>query len=103
MSTPSNPPGAAINAATPLLLLPVHVQTRFVDTADGSAALLVRIYPDQIAIHSHEPELTGQESADGQAYWNSVWRAGNPPPHPDDGKAPWRNLASRYGPQRAAW
>jgi hypothetical protein len=103
MSTPSNAPAAAINAATPLLLLPVHVQTRFVDKADGSSALLVRIYPDQIAIHSHEPELTAQESADGQAYWNSVWRAGNPPPNPDDAKAPWRNLAARYGPQRAAW
>jgi hypothetical protein len=103
MSTSTNPPAAAINAATPLLLLPVHVQTRFVDNADGSSALLVRIYPDQIAINSHELELTAQESADGQAYWNAVWRAGNPPPHPDDAKAPWRNLASRYGPQRAAW
>src|SRR5712691_233457 len=100
MSTPIHPPAAGINAATPVLLLPVHVQTRFVDNADGSSALLVRIYPDQIAINSHEPEPTAQESADGQAYWNAVWRASNPPPHPDDAKAPWRNLASRYGSRR---
>ena len=39
----------------------------------------MRIYPDQIAINSHEPELTSQEIADGQAYWDAVWRAGNPP------------------------
>ena len=92
-----------INAATPLLLLPVHIQTRFVTGQEGSPQLWVRIYPDQIAVNSHEPQLTVQEIADGQAYWNALWQAGNPPPDLDSAKAPWRTLASLYTPQRAAW
>jgi hypothetical protein len=80
----------------------VHIQTRFVDVEKGSSALWVRIYPDQIAVDSHEPELSQQELADGQAYWNAVWQAGNPPPNADAAKAPWRTLASLYTPQRAA-
>ena len=57
-----------ITAATPVLLLPVHIQTRFAAGQDGSPQLWVRIYPDQIAVNSHEPQLTVQEIADGQAY-----------------------------------
>ena len=98
-------PGSS--AATPLLLLPVHIQTRFIDQGTdrekGSSALWVRIYPDQIAVDSHEPGLTTQEVTDGQTYWSALWQAGNPPPNPDDAKAPWRTLASLYTPQRAAW
>ena len=37
--------------------------------------LWVRIYPDQIAINAHEPELTPQEIADGQSYWTQVGAA----------------------------
>jgi hypothetical protein len=97
-----------MSAQTPLLLLPVNIQTRFVKQATverdkGSTELWVRIYPDQIAVDSHEPELTAQETTDGQVYWNGVWQAGNPPPDPDDDKAPWRMIASLYTPQRAAW
>jgi hypothetical protein len=100
------PKGQALDAATPLLFLPVNVETRFLDTAPGKPELWVRIYPDAIAIDSHEPELTDQEIADGQAYWDAVWRAGKTPaasPASDAVKAPWRGLAARYGAQRAAW
>lgn len=100
---PIGPP-SAISASTPLLLLPIHIQTRFVDEQDRSSSQLwIRIYPDQIAVDSFETALTAQELADGEAYWNAVWQAGNPPPDPDDAKAPWRTLASTYQPQRAAW
>lgn len=106
---PAAPPRVAIrpeprslDAATPVLFLPVNIETRFMDIGNGSQ-LWVRIYPDQIAINSHEAELTDQEIADGQTYWNAVWRAGNPPPSLDSAKAPWRGLASLYGAQRAAW
>jgi hypothetical protein len=97
-----------LSARTPLLLLPVHIQTRFVKPTQDfvrttTTELWVRIYPDQIAVDSHEPELTNQEISDGEAYWNAVWAAGNPPPDPDDAKAPWRTIASLYTPQRAAW
>jgi hypothetical protein len=90
-------------ASTPLLLLPVNLETRFMTSAAGAPELWVRIYPDAIAINSHEPELTAQEIADGQAYWDAVWRAGNPPASIDAVKAPWRGLAQRYGSPRAAW
>ncbi|HEY2738217.1 MAG TPA: hypothetical protein VGK45_07410, partial [Thermoanaerobaculia bacterium] len=99
-----------MNTATlPVLFHPVNVETRFMDAAPGKPELWVRIYPDAIAIDSHEPELTGQEITDGQDYWNAVWRAGKPPATPptqaasDTVKAPWRGLAARYGGQRAAW
>lgn len=99
-----------ISAQTPLLLLPVHIQTRFVDSSTNSVTgakigseLWVRIYPDQIAVNSHEPELTSQEVADGQAYWNALWQVGTAPANVDDLKAPWRVLASLYGSPRAAW
>ncbi len=83
-----------LDAATPVLFLPVNIETRFMDNSDGRPELWLRIYPDQIAINSHEPELTDQEIADGTAYWDAVWRAGNPPPSADAVKAPWRGLAS---------
>ena len=68
MSTISNPLEAAaqngLDARTPLLLLPVNIETRFIDSS-GASELWVRIYPDQIAINTFEPELTDQEIADG--------------------------------------
>ena len=92
-----------LDAATPVVFLPVNIETRFMDTGDGASQLWVRLYPDQIAINSHEPELTAQEIADAQTYWNTVWRAGSSTVPLDAVKAPWRGLASLYGPERAAW
>ncbi|MGC2109993.1 MAG: hypothetical protein WA655_10785 [Candidatus Korobacteraceae bacterium] len=94
---------SGLAAAVPVLFLPVNIETRFMTSAAGAPELWVRIYPDQIAINSHEPELTAQEIADGQAYWDAVWRAGKPPASIDTIKAPWRGLAQRYGSPRAAW
>lgn len=88
--------------ARPLVLLPVRAETRFIDTADASE-LWVRIYPDQIMVNAHHPELTAPEVAAGNAYWDAVWRAGKPPPQQDAVLAPWRGLAARYGGPRAAW
>jgi hypothetical protein len=93
----------SLDAATPVLFLPVNIETRFMDTGDGVSQLWVRIYPDQIAINTHEAELTDQEITDGTTYWDAAWRAGNPPASLDTEKAPWRGLASLYGAQRAAW
>jgi hypothetical protein len=92
-----------LDARTPLLMMPVNIETRFVDLSDNRSQLWVRIYPDQIAINTHEPELTDQEVAAGKEYWDAVWRAGNPPPSVEAVKAPWRGLASKYDPPRAAW
>jgi hypothetical protein len=92
----------ALSAQTPLLFLPVYIETRFIDAPDGSPELRVRVFPDQISINSHEPELTDQEITDGQAYWAAVWSAGTSATK-DALLTPWRDLASRYGARRAAW
>ena len=104
MSTnPTPAPTPALDAGTPLLLLPVNVETRFMDPSPGKSELWVRIYPDQIAIDTHEPELTAQEVADGSDYWTQVWRAGKTPASVESLQAPWRSLAQKYQPPRAAW
>jgi hypothetical protein len=94
---------SGLSAAVPVLFLPVNIETRFMTSVAGTPELWVRIYPDQIAINSHEPELTQQEVIDGEAYWDAVWRAGKSAASADTVKAPWRGLAQRYGSPRAAW
>jgi hypothetical protein len=92
-----------LDSRIPVLFLPVNIETRFMDLSNGASELWVRIYPDQIAVNSHEAELSAQEISDGKTYWDLVWRTGKPPVSLDAVKAPWRGLASLYGPQRAAW
>ena len=99
---------SAADGAAPLLLLPVRIETRFADQASdgdgkGGSELWVRVYPDQITVNGHHPELTAAELAAGNAYWDAVWRAGDPPAGQDAVQAPWRGLVTRYGAPRAAW
>ena len=88
--------------ATPVLFLPVRIETRFIDSAQQSE-LWVRIYPDQIHVDGHHPELSPAELDAGTAYWQQLWAAGNPPPAVDAVQAPWRGLVARFGAPRAAW
>jgi hypothetical protein len=76
----------------PVALLPVRVETRY---AAGGAQLLVRIFPDDCAIDTHEPPLTKEERDAATAY--KATAAG-----PARDKA-WRDLVARYGPGRAEW
>jgi hypothetical protein len=92
-------PGAGDN--TPFLLMPVRVETRFVrDHPQGASPyeLWVRVYPDAIAVDSHEPALTDEEVADGQAFWREIWAA----PATAE-QAAWARLVAVYPPPRAAW
>ena len=102
----------SLAASVPLLLLPIRIETRFVDGVGGvvaggdavsSSTLLVRIYPDTVSVASFEAELTADEVAAGKAYWNLIWAAGSPPPKQDAWQAPWRVLAAAWTPPRAAW
>jgi len=97
------PGGSTLAANVPALLLPVRIETRFVDGNDRTSNLLIRVYPDTISISSFEPELTQDEVTAGKAYWDLIWRAGKPPPTSDAAQAPWRVLAAAYQPRRAAW
>ncbi len=91
--------GPPPDAAVPLALLPVQVQARFV-TRDGRPQLLVRIYPDEVHLDSHDEGLSAVEVEWGQHYWERVW------PVPDGGdehRQAWEQLAERFGVRRAGW
>ncbi|MFM0330093.1 hypothetical protein [Paraburkholderia strydomiana] len=91
-----------LDARIPLALLPVRIETRFIDSTDGPE-LLVRIYPDQISVDAHEAELTAGEIVDARTYWGVVWRAGTVPPNDDPIRTAWSVLVSKYHAPRAAW
>ena len=62
--------------------------------------LWVRIFPDDIAVQTHEPGLTDDELRDGAAFWAETQAAAG-----DQAlqRGAWRALVQRYGSPRAAW
>ncbi|HLM89527.1 MAG TPA: hypothetical protein VK284_10960 [Streptosporangiaceae bacterium] len=81
-----------LDAAYPIALLPVRLETRF-----AGSLLHVRIFPDDIWADTHEPELTAPELADGNAYL-AAKAAGLAAE-----QAAWGVLVSRWTAPRAAW
>lgn len=67
--------------------------------AANTRELLVRIYPDQLSISTHEGALTPAELAAGQQYWALAPQA-NPAGHDLDH---WRAVVARFGAARAQW
>jgi hypothetical protein len=94
------PSAQPLTSVVPILFLPFRLETRF-GQGPGGPELWVRVYPDQIAIDTHEDPLTPQESADGDAYWTAVGKVVGG--DPEGLKRPWRDLAARHGAPRAAW
>lgn len=88
----------------PFLLLPVRIETRFINIG-RSHELWVRIYPDDIAIHTHEELLTDQELAAGEKYWKALFDAekNGGEQKEDQKKAAWATLTSMFGSQRSTW
>jgi hypothetical protein len=86
---------ARLDAAVPIALLPVRLETRF-GTDGGKPCLRVRVYPDEIMADNHEPALTAEEETAGQTYWQSGWR-------PEREAQAWQALLVRYSAPRAAW
>lgn len=86
-----------LDGTRPVVLLPVRIETRFFD--DGRE-LRIRVFPDALHVHAHEPELSATEQAFGRDYWHEWWAAG---PDEDRRKAAWRSLAGRFNPMRGAW
>jgi hypothetical protein len=95
---------ARLDDSIPFLLMPVRIETRFV-TNGNIPEMLLRIYPDDIAIHTHEQTLTDDEVAQGKAYWIELFDASkvNGADLEDRKKAAWTHLTVLYPPQRAAW
>jgi hypothetical protein len=92
-------PTQAADAALPLVLLPVRIETAYLPSAGGTN-LAIRVYPDDIHVDAHEPELTDAELAAGTSYWKSVWGAGSNTTRLD---AAWSAILGRLKPPRAAW
>src|SRR2546421_6409624 len=84
----------------PVLLLPVRLETRFAD-GGGGRELWLRVFPDQISIDTHEPELSDAEVEAAERYWQDLWRVGTAADA--DERPPWRALAAKFGATRAAW
>jgi hypothetical protein len=86
---------AGLSGDVPVALLPVRLEARFVEDE-----LRVRVFPDQVHLDSHEPELTPREYAAGTAYWQARFA------DPDPGtraSSPWAALCASVEPDRAAW
>jgi hypothetical protein len=94
---PANPIGA-LDSSVPLVLFPVRLETRF-----QNKDLLIRIYPDDVHMDTHEPELTAEEITRGQRFWTQVWHAGTGADGPPREKRAWAMLADSAGAERAAW
>jgi len=81
-----------IDSRSPIALLPYRVETRF-DRNESS--LLVRIYPDEIAISTHDPGMSEDEWNAGLEYWQTASES--------TAQEAWRKLLLRYPSPRAAW
>jgi hypothetical protein len=91
----------AMDPGLPLVLLPVRIETAYLPDPSGPVTdLVVRVYPDDIHVDSHEPELTADELAAGTEYWQNVWGAG---PNQSRLDAAWSMILGQLKPNRAAW
>lgn len=93
---------------TPFLLLPLRIETRFLlrpNAAIPAGQLLVRVYPDDIAIHTHESTLTDREVSEGERYWRVLFGIdkGTSTNKAGEKTESWKTLAALFGPSRAAW
>jgi hypothetical protein len=90
---------------TPILLMPVRLETRFT-TVDvpGAAApapqLWVRIYPDDCWIDTFNPAITENEARNTRDYWANVWQSGDVEAQEREA---WRALVGSHGSGRAAY
>lgn len=88
---------SSLDGQTPIALLPVRLETRYVDNR-GTTVLRIRIYPDDIHTIDHEPAPTEGELRAGKAYWIARFA------HDDaEAKRIQRDLIAAHGRGRAAW
>jgi hypothetical protein len=98
----------SLDDRTPFLLFPVRLETIFVPVQSGEGLshteLWVRIYPDDVAVHTHERILTDSEVAAGELYWTELVTAEHLRDERDNRRrACWRHLVDLFGGQRSAW
>lgn len=84
----------------PILLAPLRVQTRFADEQDGRT-LLIRVYPDDFSVQTHDPQLAPAERAAGDAYWAAP--VDKPSAETLSRIELWRGMFATYGAPRASY
>lgn len=84
----------ALDRRLPLALLPVRLETRYLDDA-----LLVRIYPDEIHTDAHDPGVSDVERAAWMRFRKVVETSFDIPPMRDA----WLQLARDVGSVRGLW
>lgn len=87
----------ALDPGVPLLLLPVRLETRY-NLDLPTPRLRIRVYPDEIHLDAHEPELTPIEADAGRTFWKTCWNAA-----PDERERAWQELVVTTGTERGAW
>ncbi len=88
----------------PLLLFPVRVETRFAARRTGPGTdLLLRVYPDDIHLDSHEPALTEEEERRGKEFWAHVAAAPAGSERQEHIRQGWQRLTEQFDRARAAW
>ena len=93
-----------LDDSLPFLLFPVRIETRFMNGQTGRE-LWVRVYPDDIAVHTHEKEFTRDDADSGVEYWSQRTIAASvedPGRREDLEKGAWRALVTSHGGTRAS-
>src|ERR1051325_8505063 len=96
---------AQLDDRLPCVLLPLRVETRFMPGANGRE-LWVRVYPDDIAVHTHEKEPPRDEADAAVSYWTTRAIAAtlqDPGERERAEQGAWRALTNAYGGTRASW
>ena len=94
-----------LDDASPFLLFPVRIETKFSSTQNGGE-LRVRIFPDDVAVAHFEKVLTVNEKEAGEKYWRAraaANAAAGVQEREELGRGAWNLLASRYTSYRAGW
>jgi hypothetical protein len=94
----------SLDDAIPFLLLPVRIETRFF-IAGRARELRVRIFPDDVAVTTHDRALAEAEVDAGQTFWRERARAGalDEVERRNADEGAWTLLVYRHGEHRAAW
>ncbi|GAB3442630.1 hypothetical protein GCM10027517_19960 [Phycicoccus ginsengisoli] len=82
-------------ADSPLVLLPVRLETRF-GRVGRRTVLRVRIYPDDVHVDGLQRGLSDEETAAGRSWWTAAWQ--DPVP-----ETAWQHLVDAVGAGRAEW
>ena len=94
-----------LDDSLPFLLFPVRIETRFMNGQTGRE-LWVRVYPDDIAVHTHEKEFTRDDADSGVEYWTQRMIAASVDDEDERErleKGAWRALVNSHGGTRASW